>query len=178
NGLTLMGGNLSGVVCPDACGGAVWVTGGALPSFLDDTLQNNSAYKGGGLYADSMGRLFVEYSNILSNTVTGDGGGINTTTGITLVVNGGRIQNNRSSSAFGFGGGILADGPLFLEFVGIFSNAVTGPGGGVYASNNVGTYSTTFQYNTSGDQGGGLRVNASLHAQFTDFVSNTAKQGG
>ena len=71
NALTLMGGNLSGVVCPDACGGAVWVTGGALPSFLDDTLQNNSAYKGGGLYADSMGRLFDEYSNIVSNTVTG-----------------------------------------------------------------------------------------------------------
>jgi fibronectin-binding autotransporter adhesin len=177
-GLTFSGGSLGGASCPASCGGAVLVTGGALPSFIFDILRNNAAFKGGGLYADSAGTLFVQYTDVLSNTTTNDGGGINATSGITLLLNGARVQNNRSTSNFGFGGGILADGRLVLEFTDIISNAVTGPGGGAYASGDVSTFRGSFQANTSGDQGGGLRVNANLSSQSTDFISNTAKQGG
>src|SRR5207248_1455795 len=119
--LTLSDGNLSGSACPASCGGALWLTGSGDAALAYVTLQNNTAWKGGGLYADSNGIIGLTLVDVLSNTSASDGGGINTTAAPFLQVYGGRIENNHSTSGFGFGGGILADGRVTLNEVDVIS---------------------------------------------------------
>ena len=176
--LTLSDGHLSGSSCPASCGGALWLSGSGDAALAYVTLQNNTAWKGGGLYADSIGTIGLTLVDVVSNTIASDGGGINTTATPILQVYGGRITNNQSTSVFGFGGGILADGPVMLSEVDVISNSVSGPGGGVYASSGITTTNGRFERNTAGDQGGGIRSNGSARLDGTNFYSNTAKQGG
>src|SRR5438132_760800 len=176
--LTLSDGNLSGSGCPASCGGALWLTGSGDAALASVTLQNNTAWKGGGLYADSIGTIALTRVDVVSNTSASDGGGINTTATPHLQVNSGRIENNHSTSGFGYGGGILADGRVTLSDVDVISNSVTGPGGGVYASIGITTTNGRFERNTAGDQGGGIRSNGNARLDGTNFYSNTAKQGG
>lgn len=83
--LQITGGRLSGADClSDACGGGILITGGARPTLARLTIENNSAYQGGGLWADAGPEVVIVDSKFVSNSAAHAGGGIYSAAGVRL----------------------------------------------------------------------------------------------
>src|SRR6185369_14745913 len=75
SGLTFTGGQLPGATsCPQDCGGGLLLENSAQPLLVNLIITGNSAYDGGGLYADSGSPVSMTNSQVLINTSLNNGG--------------------------------------------------------------------------------------------------------
>jgi len=133
-------------------GGGIWVQGGA-PRIEGNRIEGNVASQGGsggGINLENTAATLVD-NEIVGNSITGgagQGGGVAIISGDTVVIRGGRIENNSAGTAdLGFGGGIYAEnvGSLFVDGVRITGNRAGYPnsyeprGHAIYAANSDAT---------------------------------------
>jgi hypothetical protein len=198
SGLTFTGGDNDHIYgCFTGCGGGVLVANQAQPSIQYVVITNNSAFDGGGIYADFNTPLILQHV-LLSNNVSSDGDGGAVCAGNSLVLidtdvisntayrngggmavsgdlvlNGGQIARNRS--LVGFGGGFTA-GSLSLTATMVMSNAGSQGGGGANVSGAVSLNGGAFINNriVAAGSGGGLWAIGPLEMRDTEFISNTS----
>ena len=107
--LTLTGGDVSaGAGCyptPINCGGGLLVTGSAQPTLRDLVIEANRAWRGGGLYVSDGSPLVVERVDVLANVSVLTGGGIDSSSSLTL--HDSDVSGN--ASEFSAGGGIAVE---------------------------------------------------------------------
>ena len=156
--------------------------------FNDDTLyvQNgsaiggtgaaNTAKYGGGIYNYNIGAAAtVSGSEVNSNTVTEDGGGIYNEAGLNIQ-DGSTINDNTATS----GGGIYnASGVTTVDGSTVSSNTVTSQGGGIYNYSGTTTMDGSTITGNSAEHGGGMRNRGTLNVLAGCEVSgNTASTNG
>jgi predicted outer membrane repeat protein len=154
-------------------GGGVYVVGAT--QLNGGLFQNNQSTNGlgGGLLA--LSALVVTDTQFLSNTAGVHGGGVRVTGAAQIV--GGLFQHNQSTS--GSGGGLLALSALVVTNTQFLSNTASVAGGGLSANNVTRISGGLFQNNQSTNgSGGGLFANSTLALTSTQFLWNTAQQGG
>ena len=164
--------------------------------------RNNHGSNGGGLFADLNtypGPWVLTNTEFLGNAAqAGGGAALFGTSQITVQIDGGRFENNTSST---YGGGLLGDrvrlsGTRFISNSAVSSgggalvydasvtdslferNAIsTGDGGGLMAHNLLLRH-TTFVSNTASGNGGGLFASEAVTLTNVDFISNMATDSG
>jgi predicted outer membrane repeat protein len=179
SGLTFTGGDVTGAVWPDDCGGGVELASFAEPALVNVTLINNQAGTGGGLCALSTSPLSLTSSLVQSNTANapsgGWGGGVDAYYPATL--SGVRLQGNQCLGADCYGGGVAASLALTLTNSTLLSNTAQAGGGGAQSqgamvvSGGLVSGNTCAQANCSG---GGLYAKSTLTLTGTQFISNSA----
>lgn len=175
-------------------GGGIWVATGATPTIAGNSIQNNTALSGGGVYWG--GATAAITNNVFSgNTATTTGGGLSSS-GSPLAIVGNTFLNNTATTdgggfsgfgdvrdnrfdgnhAGGNGGGMSGGGKLAGNvFVG---NSAVGSGGGLDASSTCTIDRCSFRTNTALD-GAGLNSGAGpLAARNSVFADNVAAHSG
>jgi predicted outer membrane repeat protein len=165
----------------DSAGGGIYTSNGTLT--LKDSLVslNTAGAQGGGMYAFS-GAVVVSHSTFSDNTAgaTSAGGGLETSSGVTLTVTDSSFNDN---TAYAGGGLAFGGASASLSRVIIFGNHATGGDGGGIAYSGVGTLSLTdltVESNVAANGGGGLAVGGGSPSATVDrstFSGNNA-QGG
>lgn len=198
NNLVIQNGNARSLA--NGTGGGINIIG--VPTVLLDNVivQNNTAYVGGGIYAED-GVLSLNNSQILDNVAEQPGGGIHTeqaklfaldfvvsrnsaTYGGAIYASGqvelinGVFQENQSSGV----GGALRLFRLFpselsgLQFI---DNETGFRGGAIYTDRPIEITDSTFSGNHSGEDGGAIYVEGvSLSLTDSDFANNSATRDG
>jgi len=138
---------------------------------LASTVSDNSACCGGGIYNDFLGTLALDTSTVMSNTVSDDGGGINST-GLMTVTNSTVISNTAI-----VGGGLVNGGSLVLTGTTVLSNTAA-DGGGIENGGHLALIGSTLGDNTGGAKGGGIDNGGTLVLTGTTVISNSANAGG
>ena len=121
-------------------------------TLLDTQVIGNSAWSGGGIYAD--GAAILTNVTVSSNRAAGDGGGIDAGS---LTATGSTFSGNSSTS---HGGGLAVFGNAFLTNSTISGNSSTYAGGGLFAFTANLNFCTVSgnSYTMPGYMGGGLYV--------------------
>jgi hypothetical protein len=154
-GVSISGGNADkGDVCPDACGGGIYIDNGS-PTLKHIFVQENSAIYGGGIYSGNGSSPLIKESMINKNSAQ-DGGGLfndNSSPNITHVFitgntadQGGGMRNlnqanallsrvNLSGNTAELGGGMLNDESAPVVSHSIFSDNDAENGGGLVNQN-------------------------------------------
>jgi uncharacterized repeat protein (TIGR01451 family) len=185
-------------------GAGVYIVDGA-PRILESWIYENTATSGypvsGGGIGVAGGAALIQYSHILTNTVTGDnvsplksGGGIGILGDTDTVIRDSWIMANESVPPNGNAGGggigfgsnaraLLIDGNVIAY--NSVSTSYWGEGGGIDAwSSNAFTATNNLIYdNTSSHTSGGININANIDAGNINvfnntIVGNTANWGG
>ncbi len=182
NGLTIRNGKAV-TTTSGLLGGGILVKGilgsSALLTLSDVIFEANTAFQGGGLYAESTA-VFLNNVRLLGNMAYQTGGAYARNT--TLDLNNVLIEGNISTD--GDGGGLFGDGAvLTLTNTTLHANSTTSIGGGLGANLSKVTIRDSKLYsNTAGGGGGGLElinVNSALALiERTEIYSNTAGIGG
>lgn len=192
--LTLANGDISaGNVCfpfPTNCGGGMLITGGARPFLFNLILDNNQAYRGGGLYTDVGSVITLSHVIFSNNIAVLSGGGANL--GDQATIRNSLFLNNRSTN--NVAGGLRAGGDTIVDKSVFRGNESDCPStfsichaGGLYGFEvNLTVVDSLFENNrcTGIDcDGGGLYLSSSfvtitLSLTNTDFISNTAGRHG
>ncbi len=171
-------------------GGGIHVyDGGAITVTQSSNVYRNSAYDGGGIYADDA-RVTLG-AVIHSNTAANDGGGIYLNNGSTLTANSTRLGDNLpgrdNEATTGAGGGIYAQAS-HVEFNGlVYNNRAATQGGGIAAMSSAITLTAAYVGGTGQNQantvtdwvfGAGLYF-SNTHALLSNTVvaSNTFSSG-
>jgi uncharacterized repeat protein (TIGR01451 family) len=154
-----------------ASGGGVYFAGATI-TFTTNTLSQNSAPYGGGLYVAGAGDSQISHNTLTANTASKDGGGVYLdASDATLASN--RVQNNATTG--GSGGGLYArNGQATLQANAFLTNSATLDGGGLFLSMDGTTLQAdTVQGNQAGD-GGGIYLDgpAPGAAQAAPWVNN------
>jgi uncharacterized repeat protein (TIGR01451 family) len=187
-GLTIRDGRVNGT---DEHGGGLYVDGGASVMLSGTHVVSNSVTgsdeNGGGLYVAD-GYVTLQDTAVVSNSVTGRGGGVYVYTDTaTLEITGGRIasnsgprsgggvyvlsgsatltgtevaNNSASAPASGKGGGVcVSHGSVRLSGAAVISNSAGEHGGGLYAHRGMALLSQTrVERNRATSDGGGVNV--------------------
>ncbi len=129
-------------------------------------------HSGGGVFGQ--GTVFAENTTLSNNIAKHGGGGLNANGPIALV--GGAVENNLGQD----GGGVYANSSLALTGTRVVSNTALlgGWAGGAYVGATAILSGAVFQGNASAARGGGLYVERELTLIDTQFISNTALEGG
>lgn len=142
--------------------------------------QNNqctgSGCQGGGFNVNEA--LTVIDTDFVSNTAQGAGGGLY---GINGTVTGSTFQGNRCVGSFCSGGGLMVVGDLNLGATQFLSNTSQSDGGAVFADRPITLTGSLFLGNACTDTtcvGGGLYAETTVTVSDTQFVRNSAGQGG
>lgn len=175
-------------------GGAIYATGSAITLtnavFVGDVGSlANTAYDGGGIYANSSTIDLASSTGTLSNnTATNFGGGVYLTSGSRLTVNNSRIGSDFTAATGNdavLGAGIYAVTSTVSGSVRLYNNIAVTSGGGLYADNSVITLTNSSigdvaanrpnRIGASGLNGGGLFLINNTHATLSNTVvsSNT-----
>jgi predicted outer membrane repeat protein len=173
-GFTATNGSLS---TPGTAHGGGIYAGGAL-TLTDLIVRGNTitgtagGHSGGGVFGQ--GAVFAENTTLSNNAAKSGGGGLYATGALSLV--GGAVENNRGQD----GGGIYANATLALTGTRVVNNMALAGGwaGGAYVGATASLNGAVFQGNTSASRGGGLYVDDALTLTDTQFISNTANEGG
>lgn len=192
--LHITGGRLTGADCVSgACGGGIYVTGGARPTLSRLTIENNTAYQGGGLWAGAGSDFVLADSKLISNSAAHAGGGLYSESSVRLINS--VIERNQSSDNGGGlevvgsleavntvvvsntsnngGGGARVAATATLNFGRWEGNATGGFGGGLFASDLIMT-GTLFINNEGNGYGGGVYINGSARTAQGKFERNRA----
>ena len=112
---------------------------------------------------------------IQNGSTTGNGGGIENSTHLTLISSG--LYTNHAD---GNGGGIYSTGPLNLQSVNVFLNFAGDDGGGIFTYSDIDSHGASLTYNTAGGGGGALYLGNASHAQMSGsfFDDNEAVESG
>ncbi|HEY4721158.1 MAG TPA: choice-of-anchor Q domain-containing protein, partial [Anaerolineae bacterium] len=106
---------------------------------------------------------------IQNGNVTGDGGGLYTTSALTLT-----NVNFLTNTASIQGGGLYAGATVWLTGTQFVSNTASSDGGGAFVFYTATLNGGLFQSNTSNSEGGGLWLFDTVELTGTQFISNTA----
>ena len=159
-----------------AHGGGIYA--GAALTLTDLIVRGNTitgtagGHSGGGVFGQ--GTVFAENTTLSNNTAKSGGGGLYATGALSLV--GGAVENNQGQD----GAGLYANSTLALTGTRVESNTALAGGwaGGAYVGTTASLNGAVFQGNTSAARGGGLYVEGELTLTDTQFISNTANEGG
>lgn len=159
-----------------AHGGGIYA--GAALTLTDLIVRGNEitgtagGHSGGGVFGQAA--VFVENTTISSNIAKSGGGGLYATGALSLV--GGAVESNQGQD----GGGVYANDTLAVTATRVVSNTALRGGwaGGAYVGAAASLNGAVFQANTSAARGGGLYVEDVLTLTDTQFISNTALEGG
>jgi len=158
-------------------GGGVYinVTSAVFTQTGDSLFAYNRAHSGGGVYVAN-GRAVLSGGQIISNSVSGAGGGVQNNQGSMELI-GVNIFRNKAL----VGGGVhLSSGSTTLSACQIMSNTASGNGGGVIIGSGPAILNQgEIIANSSGTKGGGVFVssdNATLSG--VQIISNTADYAG
>ncbi len=173
--LNLHGGMISGNTATS--GGGVYVTGGSAALYGGAVTGNGATSNGGGIYLAGSGSLTINGGSIENNRTTGTsgkGGGIYVTSG-TADIYGGDITGNQAVS----GGGIYAtsaSGKVNLNGGGVTGNTATGDGGGIYAaaSSKMTINGGTIAANAASNKGGGIYYASNFSVNGGGIYNNIA----
>lgn len=178
--LTVTNGN------PEYYGGGIRIGNGTVKLTDGALITGNSAQeKGGGVYVDGGGKLFVYGSALIGDSTT------STTTA---------TSSDKANSA-PYGGGIYSNGgAVYLGYsawtsetdntpaaitagYGVRRNYATYSGGGIYTSSSSGNPDVHMQsgnvsYNASGSMGGGMLIGYNAKIQGGTISNNKSKNGG
>ncbi len=178
--LTVTNGN------PEYYGGGIRIGNGTVKLTDGALITGNSAQqKGGGVYVDGGGKLFVYGSALIGDSTT------STTTA---------TSSDKANSA-PYGGGIYSNGgAVYLGYsawtsetdntpaaitagYGVRRNYATYSGGGIYTSSSSGNPNVYMQsgnvsYNASGSMGGGMLIGYNAKIQGGTISNNKSKNGG
>ena len=172
SGLTFQHGNLTGMTCPQDCGGGIFISGTARPWLQNLVLLENQAYEGGGLWTDLGPELPLINVAFISNTSQSNGGGLYASSAFRAF--GGRFENNLSGQS---GGGAYTPDTATLENVNFVHNSAGGDGGGAYVAYfpalvTGGTFTRNY---AGGGNGGGLYAFSDAQISGTLFTNNIAE---
>ena len=177
SGLTFTGGLVTGTqTCPDSCGGAILITGGAQPLLSNLQLSGNTAgFDGGGIYAS--GAIILTAGRFIGNSAYG-GGGLYTAGAVTVTNS--SFVNNRATGLVSQGGGLATFDTAMLAGTQFVSNTAS-LGGGLYVGGAATLVGASFVGNTAA-AGGGIYAPpvpiTVLLVTGSSFVSNTATNTG
>jgi predicted outer membrane repeat protein len=135
-----------------------------------------SGCQGGGLNVNEA--LTVIDTVFISNTAQSAGGGLY---GVGATLDGSLFQGNQCTGSFCSGGALMVVGDLNLNATQLISNTSLGDGGAVFADRPVTLTQAVFLSNMCTGAtcvGGGLYAETTLTASDTQFVRNSAGQGG
>ena len=167
--VTISGSSISGDTTfgDEGEGGGIYINELYAPlEIRDSTINDNTAYDGGGLYieeTDEYGTTTIDSTTISGNTASGGGGGIwadELYGGLTLTDS--TIADN---SAAYYGGGLYfggegSDAPVVVERTTISGNHADGGGGGVSfwdeGTQTLLFVNSTISGNSAGEDGGGI----------------------
>lgn len=174
------GGEISYNKAPSQYGGGVGVGSNGKITIDNGTIQNNSATFGGGLYIDNSNESFsIKDANISYNTATKSGGGIYSTSGLTI--NNSTLGENNAEVA---GGGIAMRNALLMNSV-TFTNNSGNEGGALFLRKPTSTsdYETTIAnssfLNNNAKFGGAIEVwDVLANINTSNFLNNTATSNG
>ncbi len=194
--IRLTGGNVTGLLCPDFCGGGVLVKGVGHATFENVAIDHNSAGLGGGLYIDS-GNVDLVSSLVAFNHANQSGGGAYVASNTALLrQTDGSFENNDASDGAGvfvqggayfaerglltnnfaknWGGGLLVAGPLgnvTMADSRIISNSTsltpTARGGGAFVDQGQADLINTLVMSNTSFTGGGVFMSGTLSAGTT-----------
>ncbi|MFN8595362.1 MAG: choice-of-anchor Q domain-containing protein [Anaerolineae bacterium] len=131
---------------------------------------------GGGLNVNEA--LTVIDTVFISNTAQSAGGGLY---GVGATLNGSLFQDNQCTDDFCNGGAAMVVGDLTLSATKLISNTSLGDGGALFADRPVTLTKSVFAGNTCTGatcSGGGLYAETTLTMSDTQFMRNSAGQGG
>jgi len=177
SGLTFTGGDVTGGTVPDctACGGGIYVTHAASPRIQNSLMHDNRAIEGGGLFAESSPLELVDTQ--LSSNFADHAGGAYIYGG---TVSGGKFVGNVAKYD---AGGLASFSDTTVTGTEFISNAALhGNGGGLIVTFGLAAViNARFEHNSAEWRGGGLIADdqlSQLVISQTDFISNTAEEGG
>ncbi|MBN1888559.1 MAG: hypothetical protein JW850_11235, partial [Thermoflexales bacterium] len=176
-------------------GGGIYLEQGSVTLAESSDLYSNSAIQGGGAYlVSSTLTIQGEYSEIMLNTATGDGGGVYAQGSTLNLDDQAELYANRAGTGgTGYGGGAyLDDSTLWGDKATIHYNQAADGGGGVYATNSslldmdlggfpcTGPRCSRLSNNTATNEwGGGVEAyNSEVDLRQTFVENNTATYGG
>jgi hypothetical protein len=176
-------------------GGAIFARAGSVVTLTgavyvgDVSSFANTAYDGGGLYADDSTLNLGSSTTTLSNNFAAHyGGGVYLTNNSQLLVNGGRIGSDFASTTGNdavLGAGVYAMTSTVSGNVRLYNNIATNAGGGLYAEASVITFTDSTigavgldrqnQLGATGHEGVGLFLTNNTRAMLSNTVvsSNT-----
>ncbi len=162
-----------------ASGGGAKVIGSAAVN--EGMFQNNTATNGNGGGIRATKNLIIDNVQFTDNVAGTAGGGVQAS-GIIDILNT-HFQNNRANSGGGMSAGNPSTATVTISNTQFYSNsALSGVGGGLDAGLNTKILAVTnslFEGNNSATDGGGLYAfNGPFILQNTQFLSNTAVNGG
>lgn len=172
-GMRLTGGN-GGSAVNTGRAGAVYNNGGNL-TLRRVLITGNSAANGGGLNTASAGTTLVEASVISGNTASGSGGGLQNFSTSFLTIVDSTISGNTSNGTTGGGAGQI-NGTVRIANSTISGNSAPAGSGGGFSSNGalLEITNTTITGNSSLNNGGGLhRATTNINV----FLRNTIIAG-
>ena len=142
-------------------------------ALFQDNYCTATSCDGGGLF--SFSHTSIQDSQFVSNTAQDQAGGVSAP-GV-LTISGSLFQNNQA--VFGTGGGLYAQGMATIQNTQFLDNTARSFGGGVYAFATVDLSDVLFQNNQSTiGTGGGLYAGGGLSLTRTQFIGNSAREGG
>ena len=199
SGFTLQDGNVSGSLCPEACGGGMLITGTARPTLQNlFFFNNNAAYQGGGLWVAAGPEVRLTDVTFFSNTSEYAGGGLYADAPLALQ----GVSFNQNGSNFSDGGGLAAPALKAVSSSFLNNRTSSGNGGGAFVLGSAILTGTDFSMNNgssgaglladtlvatntvfrnniaSGSSGGGANVNGAAQLNNVTFSLNTAPFAG
>ncbi len=190
NGTTLRG-NIASGAAADQGGGALFNDGGTMivaAALIENNVANGTSGSGGGILAVPGSQLSVMNSNLVGNSATRAGGGIEVNALITRTVvatlDNVDMQSNTTGANPGNGGALHITGPATVSVMGgeVISNTASAEGGGLWnsAAGVLTVDGTLFRANiasgAAADQGGGALFSdgGKLTVQNSTINSNVA----
>lgn len=149
------------------------------------TLTNviiQSNYTGGGVYnnGNSITRLKISKSQILSNTASSGGGVSSSGTATVATIEDTRIAYNKaigSTGLAGSGGGVFNNGTMTLNRTALDHNQAYSGGGVRHFGGNLSVVNSTVSANSASNNGGGVYNDAALVFDFATVAYNGAGGG-
>lgn len=174
--LTLRGGDARNQL--NAGGGGLWIESDATVTIQASTITDNAANGGGGIAASRYSIVSLSGVQVQNNLATDLGGGINSTTGMTIrnsTISGNQAGVSGGAGA-GLGGGLFAGGndPIVVEQSLIAGNTALKGGGGIampFVNAKLSVTNSTLSGN-SAPVGAGIKIEESMVLQHVTIAHN------
>ena len=179
--VTLTNSNVNGNTAGDD-GGGIWATGVGLTMTDSHVDDNTAGGEGGGIW--SAISFTMENGTVSGNEAEGGpGGGVYASEigpGSLVEMRGVIVSRNKTTGAYGHGGGVYCSGPLNIQDSTVTDNTASTSGGGIWGYSTVNVEDSTIKGNTAGSsgvlgRGGGIAGEATLTVNGSTISGNKAR---
>lgn len=167
-------------------GGGITVSSGGALNLYGGKISGNTAASGGGIYVTG-GSAALYGGAVTGNSATGNGGGIYLAASGSLTINGGSIENNKTTGTSGKGGGVHVASGAAEMYGGEITGNESPNGGGVYTVGSGSSFAISggsITGNTVTTGGGGIYIATSSKVTVnggtigSNTVTGTTGKGG